>query len=116
MTPYALAQSAPTKRPCFPSVRGRSLCVAFSHVRDRHIYFQQFRADQNLFDLIPADSGFLTVAKSHTIFSQYCENNYSVIRKFATNSSCPRAFLCLNGDVSFLSFLVYGLLKRRHAG
>jgi hypothetical protein len=35
------------------------------------------RADQNLFDLIPADSGFLTLAKSHTIFSQYWENNYS---------------------------------------
>jgi hypothetical protein len=53
------------------------------------------RADQNLFDLIPAGSGFLTLAKSHPIFSQYCENNYSVIRKFATNSSCPRVFLCL---------------------
>jgi len=35
------------------------------------------RADQNLFDLIPAGSGFLTVAKSHPIFSQYWENNYS---------------------------------------
>jgi len=35
------------------------------------------RTDQNLFDLIPAGSGFLTVAKSHPIFSQYWENNYS---------------------------------------
>jgi hypothetical protein len=82
MTPCALAQSAPTTRPCFPSVRGRSLCVAFSHVRDRNFYFQQFRADQNLFGLIPAGSGFLTVAKSHPVFSQYWENNYSNDREF----------------------------------
>jgi len=47
--------------------------------------FQYIRADQNLVDLIPAGSGFLTLAKSHPIFSQYWENNYSVIRKFATN-------------------------------
>jgi hypothetical protein len=39
--------------------------------------FQYIRADQNLVDLIPAGSGFLTLAKSHPIFSQYWENNYS---------------------------------------
>jgi hypothetical protein len=40
------------------------------------------RADQNLFDLIPAGSGFLTIAKSHPIFSQYWENNYSNDQEF----------------------------------
>ena len=39
--------------------------------------FNTVRADQNLFDLIAAGSGFLTLAKSHPIFSQYWENNYS---------------------------------------
>jgi hypothetical protein len=59
------------------------------------IVLSTLRADKNLFDLIPADGGFLTLAKSHKIFSQYCENDNSVIRKFATNSSCPRVFLFL---------------------
>jgi hypothetical protein len=49
------------------------------------------RADQNLFDLIPAGSGFLTIAKSHPIFSQYWENNYSNDQEFCHeffSSSC----------------------------
>lgn len=124
--PCPRARSAPTTRPCFPPVRGRSPCVAFAHVRDQNFYFQQFAPIKTLFDLIPAGSSFLTLAKSHPIFSQYCANNYSVIRKFATNSSCPRVFLCLrccllrdnltNGDVPFLSYSGIGLLKRRHVG
>jgi hypothetical protein len=74
------------------------------------------RADQNLFDLIRSGSGFLTVAKAIRSFRNIGKLVIPIIKKFATNSSCPRVFLCLNGDVPFLSFLVYGLLKRRHAG
>jgi hypothetical protein len=46
------------------------------------ILLSTVRSDQNLFDLIPAGGGFLTVAKSHPVFSQYWETNYSHDREF----------------------------------
>jgi hypothetical protein len=50
------------------------------------------RADQDLFDLISAGSGFLTLAKSHPISSQYWENYEEIT--------------LTNDDVRFLSYSV----------
>ena len=73
------------------------------------------RTDLNLFDLIPAGSGFLTVAKSHPIVSQYWEDNYSSDQEICYEILLVLAFLSVsaaayeeitlpNGDVPFLSY------------
>jgi hypothetical protein len=88
------------------------------------------RADQNLFELIPAGSGFLTLAKSHSIFSQYWENNYSNDREFCYEFFLSSRFslfplplvrrLLLQRRctcfVIFWNFLAYRLLKPIHVG
>jgi hypothetical protein len=87
--------------------------------------FQCMRADQNLFDMIPAGSSFLMFAKSLRPFRSVAKNTYSHNQENLLRNSCARFFfyLCfLRGDqrrcaiCHDLDVPVYRLLKRSHVG
>jgi hypothetical protein len=79
------------------ALQGNKHATTYEAVRaNRHCQLSIDRADQNLFDLIPAGSGFLTIAISHPIFSQYCKVSLSgrskqknLLQEFSFSSTFP---------------------------